>query len=358
VSYNSRTLLLSGVEAVGVAEDDDGCLADHLLIPPEVACAAYDHFTTVCTPTDDTVTLPFPDVAACADGSVGVEGEVIESGTKEASLAPLSTPIEIASNGKVDLDTGVHRVRWWPVDTAGDQVGPAFTQLVLVRTWVHSECGGGGGRSMMMMTEDPDTMLESPEAPVAVLGLAGFDILLGASGSDFLADGAGAGVCEAALGDDFLVGESGDDTLDGGQGHDQAWGGEGDDLLIGADGDDALYGEDDDDVVQGDAGDDTLWGGTGDDVLEGGDGDDVLYPGAGVDTVFGELGDDTIVILSACELTSGALLSGGSGDDVLVLPAGLSEADLAAAGVIVDADIESVIHDPDLPVHKAACDAA
>lgn len=359
VSQDSRTLLLAGVEAVGLQEDDDGCLADHLRIPPEVACAAYDHFTTVCTPTADTVYLPLPDVATCADGSVGVEGEVIESGSKESNLAPLSTPIPIDSVGKTDLDEGVHRVRWWPVDTAGDHVGPAFTQLVFVETWAHSQCGGSSSRSSMVMTEDPDTMEESPLAnAIAVLGLAGFDILLGAPGSDFMADGADAGVCEAALGDDFLVGEDGDDTLDCGPGHDQAWGGEGNDLLIGAAGDDTLYGGDDDDVVQGDAGDDTLWGGTGDDVLEGGTGDDILYPGAGVDTVFGEAGDDTIVILSACELTSGALFSGGSGNDVLVLPPGLSEADLAAAGVIVDADIETVINDPGLPAHKAACDAA
>lgn len=356
VDHDDATLLTSGVAAVGLSLSSKGCLADGLIIPPQVACTGDDHYATVCTPTGDTVVLPLPDVSLCASGSVGVEGEVIESGSTETSLAPLSAPIVIDGSGAVALDEGVHRIRWWPVDAQGDQVGPTFTQLVFVRTWVHTACGGSS-QSMMAFTEDDDTYASAPSIDALVLlGLPGEDVLASSAGDDFIGDGPGAGICEANDGDDLLVGEDGDDTLDAGSGNDHAWGGSGDDLLVGGTGDDALHGQDGHDILQGDDDDDELWGGRGDDVLEGDDGADTLYPGSGIDTVYGGSGDDTIVILDACELTSGMLLSGGGGTDTLMLPPGLDAQDLAAAGVTVDADIESITTSTELPIHRASCE--
>ncbi len=353
VSHDSRTLLLSGVEAVGFGQSSDGCMADSIVVPPEVGCAANDHYATVCTPTADTVFMPLPDVSACAASASGVAGEVIESGSKESTLAPLGTPISIDPNGKVDLDEGVHRVRWWPIDALGAQVGPSFTQIVFLRTWVHSQCGGSG-RSMMLLTEGDDTHIATGPTSRALVALEGDDVLVTAAGDDFLGDGPGAGVCEAHDGNDLLVGEDGDDTLDAGPGDDGAWGGSGADLIHGGPGSDTLDGGDDDDIIFGGSEADEIWGGAGDDILEGEGGADILYPGSGVTAVYGGAGHDTIVILDACELTTGALLSGGAGADKLVLPPGLDLSAVVAAGVIVDG-IESVDTSSELPTHRATC---
>jgi Ca2+-binding RTX toxin-like protein len=357
VTYDSNALLTADVVAIGIAHDEDGCLADGLVIPPQVACSASDHYLTVCTPTGDEVTLPLPDVSECASGSVGVEGEVIESGTKESTLAPLSSPIPIDESGNVELDEGAHQIRWWPIDEEDEHVGPAFTQIVLVGTWVHDDCGGGG-QSLMLLTDDDDEYEATEPGALALLGLPGDDVLVSGAGDDFIGDGSGAGICEALGGADQLAGEDGDDTLDGGPGDDRAWGGTGDDLLVGGAGADELHGQGGHDILQGGADADALWGGLGDDVLEGGDGADTLVPGAGIDAVYGDAGDDTIIILDACELTSGKLLSGGDGTDTLVLPPGLVLQAVVAAGVTVGTDIESVVTSTTLPTHRAACEAS
>ncbi len=299
--------------------------------------------------------LPLPDVSACESGAVGVAGEVIASGTTESTLTPLTTPIPIDENSEVELDEGTHLIRWWPIDAEDEHVGPAFTQIVVVRTWVHDDCGGSS-RSTLVLTEDDDMYEASEPDALALIGLAGADLLVSAEGDDFIGDGPGAGICEAHEGADRLVGEDGDDTLDGGPGSDRAWGGTGDDLLVAGAGADELYGQAGHDILQGDADDDVLWGGLGDDVLEGGDEADTLMPGAGVDAVYGGAGNDVIAILAACELTSGKLLSGGDGVDVLVLPPGLDLTAVAAAGVTVDIDIESVVTSTALPFHRAACE--
>jgi Ca2+-binding RTX toxin-like protein len=355
VTYDSNALLTTGVAAVGIARASDGCLADRLVVPPQVACAASDHSITVCTPSGDSVAVPLPDVSECAHGAVGVEGEVFESGTKESSLAPLSAPIWIDEYGNVELDEGAHRIRWWPVDGEGEHVGPAFTQLVLARTWVHDDCGGAN-QSMLVLTEDDDTYVATEPDALALIGRYGEDVLSSAAGDDFIGDGPDAGICEANEGEDWLVGEDGDDTLDAGPGEDRAWGGSGDDLLVAGAGADLLHGQGGHDILQGNADADALWGGLGDDVLEGGDGADTLMPGAGIDAVYGGAGDDAIVILAACELTSGKLLEGGGGTDRLVLPPGLDLQAVENAGVIVDADIESVETSAELPTHRATCE--
>lgn len=355
VSYDSATLLTADVAAIGIAHEEDGCLADALVIPPQVACAASDHALTVCAPTEEIVVLPLPDVSECESGAVGVAGEVIESGTTESTLTPLTTPIPIDENGEVELDEGTHLIRWWPIDAEDEHVGPAFTQIAVARTWVHDDCGGSS-RSMLVLTEDDDMYEATEPDALALIGRPGADVLVSSTGDDFIGDGAGAGICEANEGHDLLVGEDGDDTLDGGPGSDRAWGGTGDDLLVGGAGADLLDGQADHDILQGDADDDALWGGLGDDVLEGGDGADTLMPGAGVDAVYGGAGNDVIVILAACELTSGKLLAGGGGVDVLVLPPGLDLTAVVAAGVTVDTDIESVVTSTALPFHRAACE--
>lgn len=354
VTYDSNALLTSGVVAVGLALDSNGCLADGLVIPPQVACAANDHYATVCIPTDDTITLPLPDVSECTIGAVGVKGVVIQSGTTESTLTPLSVPIPIDEYGNVELDEGVHRIRWWPIDGEDEHVGPAFTQIVLLGTWVHEDCGGG--RSLMLLTDGDDTYEATEPDALALIGRPGADVLISAAGDDFIGDGPDAGICEANEGADLLVGEDGDDTLDAGPGDDRAWGGTGDDLLLGGTGADELHGRGGHDIIEGDAHDDALWGGLGDDELEGGEGADTLVPGAGVDAVYGGPGDDVILILDVCELTSGKLLSGGTGTDTLLLAPGLDLVVVGAAGVTVDADIELVETSVELPTHLATCE--
>jgi len=357
VSYDTDGWGLgTSVTAIGFSLESNGCLADTLVVPPQVACTVGDLYTTVCTSSGETVTLPLPYVEVCAYGSTGVVGEVIESGSDESSLVPLATPIPIDEYGEVELDEGVHRIRWWPADGEGDHVGPAFTQLVFVRTWVHEECGGEG-RTLVVFTQGNDSFLaEETSDPLSFIGLYGEDVLSTSLGDDFIGDGPDDGICEADDGNDLLVGEDGVDTLDGGAGNDRIWGGTGNDLLIGGDDADMLDGQHDRDILQGNDGDDELWGGLEDDVLEGGDGADTLMPGSGGDLVYGEGGNDAIVILAACELTEGQILSGGGGTDTLFLPPGLDIEDVTNAGVTVDEDIESVQIATDLPVHRAACE--
>lgn len=355
IGYNSNALLSGGGAAIGIAVDEDGCLADGIVVPPEVACSASDRYFTVCVPSGDEVTLPLPDVTQCENGAIGVVGEVIDSGTKESTLVPLSPPIQIGESGDVELDEGVHRIRWWPINSEHAHIGPAFTQLVFVGTWVHDKCGGGG-RIEVVLTDDNDTYEAAESHSLSLIGRSGEDVLVAHAGDDFIGDGPGAGVCEALGGDDQLVGEDGDDTLDGGLGDDGAWGGAGDDLLVGGAGADELYGQAGDDILAGGVGPDALWGGLGDDELEGGDGADTLVPGAGIDLVYGDAGDDTIIIIDACELASGKLLSGGEGTDTLVLPPGLDLQAVVAAGVMVGVDIESVVTSTSLPFHRVACE--
>lgn len=356
VSYDDAALLSSGIGAVGFGEASRGCLADDLVIPPRVACTARDHFVTVCTPTGSAVVLPVPDATECAVASSGVAGEVVESGSSSSSLSPLSSPIAIGEGGEVVLDESVHRIRWWPIDQDDEQNGPSFTQLVFVRTWVHTNCGSSS-HSMMLFTEADDDYVSPMQInSLTLLGLPGEDALVSSEGDDFIGDGPDASICEANGGSDRMVGEDGDDTLDAGTGPDWVWGGTGDDLLLGGPGDDELYGQGGHDILQGGDEHDVLWGGTGDDVIDGDDGNDTIYPGAGVDVVDGGAGDDTIIILDTCELTSGKLLSGGSGADVLLLPPGIGIEELTAAGVIIDADIETITNSSSLPLHAASCE--
>lgn len=125
------------------------------------------------------------------------------------------------------------------------------------------------------------------DAPGAIIGTPGNDVLLGTPGDDVIF---GLG------GNDTIFGYGGNDCIDGGLGNDKMLGGPGDDLLIGDDGDDSL--------VTGDSGDDQIIGGTGNDMILGGAGNDVIDGGPGDDQINGNPGDDVI--------------TGGAGDDVII----------------------------------------
>ena len=176
------------------------------------------------------------------------------------------------------------------------------------------------------------------EAPVAMTGTAGADVLIGGV-SDNMIDGRSGSETEGDA--DLIYGGAGNDTLFGGYPA-TLHGGDGNDLLIdglvqyGGAGDDELrptiYGD-----AYGGQGNDTLTGYTAAN-LYGGEGDDVFYTGGegavahgglGNDTIytdggyideariFGDEGDDLIV---ASDVVYG--ISGGDGDDTIDLTQG------------------------------------
>jgi Ca2+-binding RTX toxin-like protein len=113
-------------------------------------------------------------------------------------------------------------------------------------------------------------------APGAILGTAGDDVLAGTAGDDI--------IC-GLEGNDILMGYEGHDCLSGGSGHDDLRGGSGNDILLGGAGND---------ILRGGYGRDTLIGGSGNDLLMGGSGSDVLKGGLGNDTLQGEAGNDSL----------------------------------------------------------------
>lgn len=114
------------------------------------------------------------------------------------------------------------------------------------------------------------------DAPGAILGTAGNDLLLGTPEPDIIC---GFG------GDDRIIGYDGADMIYGGDGDDSLFGNRGDDIINGEGGNDRLWGQLGDDTLNGGDGDDHLLGFQGDDILNGGPGDDVLRGGMGVDTM-------------------------------------------------------------------------
>ena len=113
-------------------------------------------------------------------------------------------------------------------------------------------------------------------APGAILGTAGDDVLVGTAGDDI--------IC-GLEGNDILRGYEGNDCLSGGSGHDDLRGGTGNDTLLGGAGND---------ILRGGYGRDILIGGNGNDLLIGGYGSDVLKGGLGNDDLQGETGNDSL----------------------------------------------------------------
>jgi Ca2+-binding RTX toxin-like protein len=121
-------------------------------------------------------------------------------------------------------------------------------------------------------------------APGAILGTAGDDVLTGTSGDDI--------IC-GFEGNDVLIGYEGNDCLNGGSGHDDLRGGNGNDILLGWAGNDILRGGNGRDTLIGGSGNDLLLGGYGNDVLKGGLGNDDLQGEAGNDSLNGGVDNDT-----------------------------------------------------------------
>jgi Ca2+-binding RTX toxin-like protein len=153
--------------------------------------------------------------------------------------------------------------------------------------------GGGGG---------DDGGRASCEAPGAILGTDGDDVLEGTPGDDVICGGKGDDVIRGLGGADVIVGGAGDDDLAGASGPDTLRGLGGSDGLRGERGSDRLVGGGGHDVLSGGAGSDVAKGGGGNDDLRGGGSRDVLRGGAGGDTLKGGAKADA--------------LNGGPGADV------------------------------------------
>jgi hypothetical protein len=339
VSHDDSTLLGSGVRGLGFTTED--CIASRLIIPPGVSCTAPDIGVTSCASHGLPVTIPTPDVADCAVGSVDVIGSVTHSGLTREDQHERPAPLPIVA-GQVSLDAGVHTVEWTPRNSSGFAVGEPFTQLVHVGQWATQTNCCAPGQTVVNLTQGSDTFLGIGAAE-CVLAENGNDTVLTAGGADTIAGGRGAETILSGADGDVLVCEPGNDTALGGTGPDVLDGGTGQDTLDGDGGPDVLDAGPDADTLTGGAGADELRGRAGSDVLMGGGDPDKLYPGSGVDAVFGDGGNDEIYLLDECELTSGKALFGGTGQDTLFVPPGITLADLAAAGVFVSSDIENVV---------------
>lgn len=138
-------------------------------------------------------------------------------------------------------------------------------------------------------------------APGAIRGTEGDDVLDGTAGDDIIC---GLG------GNDVIYGQEGNDCLDGGAGRDSLYGGPGNDILRGGDSNDTLRGEGGHDRIYGGSGHDKLYGNIGNDLLRGGPGNDLLVGGPGNDRLYGDAGLDTLQ-----GNTGDDQLSGGSDDD-------------------------------------------
>ncbi len=193
------------------------------------------------------------------------------------------------------------------------------------------------------------------EAPLAITGSEGNDVLIGGTGDNVI-NGLG--------GFDRLVGGEGDDTLTlgsegnatGGVGNDTLTGGSGYSDLSGGAGDDMLSLGEGGGFASGDAGDDTLslgesggfaFGDAGHDTLTGGAGSDFLAGGPGRDQITAGAGDDTV---SLDDLDAGDFADGGKGSDFLYVNAGTatdpvvltgSDGELFLDGVLIATGFES-----------------
>jgi hypothetical protein len=130
-----------------------------------------------------------------------------------------------------------------------------------------------GKDSQSIQAYELDVTVTDPcdcNAPNAIRGTDGDDVLEGTEGDDTIC---GLG------GDDVLYGRGGNDCLVGGPGNDKLYGGDGNDILYGGPGHDRLYGGSGKDRLYGSDGNDTLMGGPGNDLLDGGAGTDTCDAG-------------------------------------------------------------------------------
>ncbi len=115
-----------------------------------------------------------------------------------------------------------------------------------------------------------------PNAPGAIIGTAGNDILVGTAGDD---------VIIALGGNDRIEGGGGNDCIDAGAGNDRVNSGSGNDLVLADSGNNR--------ITTG-AGDDRIVTGDGNDIISSGSGNDIVVTGAGNDRITTGEGDDRI----------------------------------------------------------------
>ena len=273
-----------------------------------------------------------------------------------------------------DLQTVVHGGAGFDTVRLGTAISEDFNAADL-DAWTGIEAVEGTDESDTLYLSDyGDT---GDDAPRALFGRGGDDVLQGTSGDLHLDGGSGddlltvIGSGGAGDGPDRFVGGLGHDILeflapsltidfsqagaDGGplvsqieeirgtahndhltsDGRIETINGRlGDDTLIGSDNDDHLIGDDgtddfgigSDDRLEGKGGNDILEGGIGDDYAHGGSGNDRIYGGAGDDELRGNHDDDIVMGGSGNDEMHGGtgndVLDGGSGDDNLIAGSG------------------------------------
>lgn len=166
------------------------------------------------------------------------------------------------------------------------------------------------------------------EAPGAVDGTDGDDVIVGSDGDDLIRGLGGNDTICAGDGDDFVLGSNGEDAIFGEGGSDDLVGGPGSDTVYGGDGDDFIRAGKGADLADGQAGADTVNAGQGPDVATGGDGDDLVRGGTGADLVSGAAGDDRVVGGGGNDT-----VRGGAGDDDLVGGNGPSDLLIGGGGI-------------------------
>lgn len=143
----------------------------------------------------------------------------------------------------------------------------------------------GTGVGTIVNDDAPPPPPDPCDAPGAIRGTEGNDILRGSEGPDVIC---GFG------GQDTIYGYNGDDTVYAGEGNDVVYGAAGLNKLYGRGGADKLYGGNEDETLDGGSGADQVSGGTGNDTLTDGAGNDVLSGGSGSDKMTSGAGDDTL----------------------------------------------------------------
>lgn len=264
----------------------------------------------VCvTPADVSMQVDVTDGSCPNNGSIEVSGLVIAKNARS-----LATPISVARNANLALETGRWVVRWTATDVNGNT--STYDQTLDVRANPENTavcCKPG--QSLVQGTSWPDLLWRVGGGGYCMFGRGSIDSLKSAAGTDLLSGGDGSDILLADGDGDILIGGAGDDDMalplcTGGK----LYGGPGrDDMEL--------------------TGNGTMYGNTGDDSLLGLSGDQTIIPGPGSDSVFAGLGDDSVYIYDLCEAEALEILDGGFGNDTLYTP--VPVIDLLARGVIV-----------------------
>lgn len=267
--------------------------------------------------------------------ALGLNGVLDTLGIDVAALAPVDSPVGLASTGFTfqaaneagDLttlaaaDTTVLDVSGLEATEGADSLAGNSGDDVLLGLGGGDALYGFGGNDSLLGNDGDDQIFAG----------VGYDTIQGGDGADELYGNSGFDTLDGGAGDDYIIGNAGADRVSGGSGNDDIWGGinfdvmfggNGNDTLLGQDGFDTLYGGADDDILNGNFGNDELHGDAGADNLNGGFGSDALYGGDGNDALNGNNGSDVLYGGEGNDVVRGNagfdLLDGGLGNDVLV----------------------------------------